>query len=112
YLAESNEFIDAIFETLAGTALVIIDSRMKIIRHNNVFIRLFSLPETDVAGKRLTDLDIPLGKDPHIREKLIAAFVTGSKTEIKNMMVRNTFGHHTMVDVRTKIIDTDADKKL
>jgi len=112
YLQESNEFLDAIFESIKDMGMVIIDSRMKILKHNRKFNSLFLLGNESVESKRLMDFNMPLGKDPEVQNVLRNIFIKGTRENIKRLELIDDHGNTTYVDTKIKMIDFDSERKL
>ncbi|HTM67084.1 MAG TPA: PAS domain-containing protein [Flavipsychrobacter sp.] len=111
YVAESNEFIEALFDSVQDKGVLMIDSRMKVIRYNKTFCSLFKLQDTEVENRRLTDLHIPFIET--LKENIRKIFLTGEKVSFKDLTVSNNSGGETvLLSVTEKLIEVDGEKKL
>lgn len=105
FLSESNVVLDGIFDTITNTALAVIDSRMEIIRVNDIFLKLFDLQRDHIEGKRLTDLKQLFAINPELRQRFRDMIVRNESLKgVEFELTRHT-GENILVNIYSKIID-------
>lgn len=77
FLNETEELLERIFESTKDLSIMILDSRMKIIKANRAFLHLFEISDAPLAGSRLSDLNHPFWSNEEI------------KNEIRNIIINN-----------------------
>lgn len=77
FLVESNDFIETILESITDRALIIIDSGMKIIKVNSVFVDMFNLPAYPEEESKLSSIENSFWHSAEIKQLL------------RNVLVRN-----------------------
>jgi PAS domain S-box-containing protein len=77
FLNETEELLERIFESTKDLSIMIVDSRMKIIKANRAFLHLFEIQDAPLAGSRLSDLNHPFWSNEEI------------KNEIRNIIINN-----------------------
>lgn len=77
FLNETEELLERIFESTKDLSIMILDSRMKIIKANRAFLHLFEIQDAPLAGSRLSDLNHPFWSNEEI------------KNEIRNIIINN-----------------------
>ena len=111
YVAESNEFIEALFESVMDRGILIIDSRMKIVRCNTAFCSLFQLSDVAVENQRITDLHIPFMEA--LKEKIIRVFMGAEKANYQHdIQLQGVHGNTIHVSVQHKLMEFEAEKRL
>ena len=90
FLLQSHEFIESIFDSITESALLLLDSRIRIIKVNRAFIQLFDLLKEPEQNSRLSDIDNPLWSRPDVKQ------------EVVNLLVTQNAGISTTFDMKTK----------
>lgn len=105
FLSESNAVLDGIFDTITNTALAVIDSRMEIVRVNDIFLKLFNLERQHIEGKRLTDLKELFAINPDLRQRFRDMIVRNESLKgVEFELTRHT-GEHILVNIYSKLVD-------
>jgi PAS domain S-box-containing protein len=77
YLLASADLLDSLFDSLQQTALLLLDSQMKIKKANKVFMKMFNIQNKVTEGSRLQQLEHPFWNEEEI------------KNDIRNVIVNN-----------------------
>ena len=77
FLNETEELLERIFESTKDLSIMILDSRMKIIKANRAFLHLFEISDAPLVGSRLSYLNHPFWSNEEI------------KNEIRNIIINN-----------------------
>jgi len=111
YVAESNEFIGALFDSVMDKAILIIDSRMKVIRCNKAFCSMFGLTELEVENRRLTDFQIS-GIET-LKENIMHVFLgTKRASHSEGIEIQDVDGNHLRLSLSQKLMEFDGEKRL
>ena len=90
FLNETEELLERIFESTKDLSIMILDSRMKIIKANRAFLHLFEIQDAPFEGSRLSDLNHPFWSNEEI------------KNEIRNIIINNQPLRHREFLLETK----------
>ncbi len=82
-LLESDEFIHTVFDSVQDAAFVILNSELRILRANKMFLTLFKLKKADVTEVQLLKIDNSFWKTVEIKKDITNMLVT--KTAMKNV---------------------------
>src|SRR3954463_9529869 len=104
FLTESNEFIESIFESVKDVALIILDSLMRIIKANNVFIKLFEIERPLKEQSRLTDLNNSFWNNEDIKKEIRNIIVTNKEIKEKEFQLETKSGKTKTISLRSKSI--------
>ena len=112
FLMEANEFINTIFDSVNASALLVIDVRLKIIRMNTHFFKMFNLPEQPIEGHRLADINHPLWTDSGLQQKIRELMVQGAFE--RGVVFDFTVGEKQKYRIRGKLINgiVGIDKRI
>jgi PAS domain S-box-containing protein len=111
YVAESNEFIGALFESVMDKVILIIDSRMKVIRCNKAFCSMFRLSELEVENRRLTDFQIS-GIET-LKENIMHVFLgTKRAGHSEGIEIQDVDGNPLGLSLSQKLMEFDGEKRL
>ncbi len=83
FLIESDEFINTVFDSVQDAAIVILNSELRILRTNKIFLSLFKLTKADVNEIQLLKIKNGFWKTPEIKKQITDILVT--KTVMKNV---------------------------
>jgi PAS domain S-box-containing protein len=83
FLIESDEFINTVFDSVQDAAFVILNSELRILRTNKMFLSLFKLKKADVTEIQLLKLKNSFWKTAEIKKQITDILVT--KTAMKNV---------------------------
>ena len=83
FLLESNEFIHTVFDSVQDAAFVILNSELRILRANKMFLKLFKLSKADVTEIQLLKLENPFWKMAEVKKQVTDILV--KNTSMKNV---------------------------
>jgi PAS domain S-box-containing protein len=108
FLMEANDLIEIIFQTVDHTALILLDSRMKIVKVNTTFCDLFRMPKTEVEGVKLTSITHTFLNDPKLRQDIREAFINNSGFKDRKLEMVTEDGTIKLMNIDTKLIDLNG----
>ena len=76
FLIESDEFIHTIFDSVKDTAFVILNTELRIMRTNNVFLKIFNLTKAETEEVKLSKVNNSFWKSMEIKKEIINVLVT------------------------------------
>ncbi len=82
FIIDSDEFIHTVFDSVKDAAFIILNSELRVLRANKMFLNLFKLKKVDVTDVQLFKLKNSFWKSPEIKKQLTDILVT--KTAMKN----------------------------
>jgi PAS domain S-box-containing protein len=108
FLLESNEFISTLFDSVKDAAFVILNSELRIIRTNKVFLQLFGLTKSETAEAKLLRLTNPFWKTAEIKRKLTDILVT--REPMKNVVFKytNASGRTKELEITSKLMENEG----
>jgi len=108
FLMEANDLIEIIFQTIEHTALLLLDSRMKIIKVNNTFCNFFKMQKAELEGIRLSNVTHSFLTDPLFQQDVREVFITNVGFKDKKLEMKTEQGRKKLMSVDTKLIDIDG----
>lgn len=108
FLLESNEFISTLFDSVKDAAFVILNSELRIIRTNKVFLKLFELTKADTVEAKLLRLDNPFWKTAEIKRKLTNILVTRESMKRVGFKYTNATGRVKELEITSKLMENDG----
>lgn len=105
FLLQSHEFIESIFDSITDSALLLLDSSIRIIKVNRAFLKMFHLQKEPVKGCRLSDLDNDFWIRPDVKQEVISFLVTENKGETKTFEMATTSGENIKLNFQGKLIE-------
>lgn len=114
FLIESHEFIDTIFDSVEESALIILDSRLRVIKTNKTFLRLFELGEAPAENSRLSDIDNPFWQRPDVKQEALNFLTRHNINETKIFELQTHPGDTKKISFFAKLIEgvPGIDRKL
>ena len=111
FLLESKEFIDVIFDSIKDTALMTLDSTVKIIKTNKAFVQMFGLKKKVEEGSRIAQLDNPFWKSALIKQDVMQILL--SNKQMKNTLYQYTRnGVEKQCSINSKTIVSNGEEKM
>jgi len=107
FVLESNEFLESIFESIKGSALIILDNMMKIIKVNSTFIEMFEMDEPLKEESRLTDINHVFWSDKELRKEIRNIIVANNSIKQKKIQLTTKAGVTKQVLLSAKVIHTE-----
>jgi PAS domain S-box-containing protein len=114
FLLQSHEFIDSVFDSIKESALLMLDSRLRIIKANKTFIEIFQLKQPIKEGNRLSDLDNPFWQRPDVKQEMVNFLVMNNSGESKSFEIETTTGETKKIIMQAKVIEgvPNVERKL
>jgi PAS domain S-box-containing protein len=105
FLIQSHEFIDSIFDSITDSALLLLDSSIRIIKVNRAFIKMFNLQKEPIQNNRFADLENDFWLRPDVKQEIVNFLVTQSTGEIKTFEMETESGKITKLSFQGKVIE-------
>ncbi|MEP6682359.1 MAG: PAS domain-containing protein [Parafilimonas sp.] len=114
FLLQSHEFIDSVFDSIEESGLLMLDSRLRIIKANKAFIEMFELKHSIETGSRFSDIDNPFWQRPDIKQEVVNFLVINNHGESKNFEIETKTGEIKKIIIQAKVIEgiPDVERKL
>ena len=109
FLLQSHEFIDTVFESIKESALMILDSHLRIVKVNKAFRELFGLKQTPDEGCRLTDINNPFWQRSDVKQELVKYLVTAQTASEKMFQFTSSTEKVQQLNVQAKLVEGTAD---
>jgi PAS domain S-box-containing protein len=109
FLLQSHEFLDTIFDSITESALLFLDSRLRILKVNAAFLELFELKQPPAEGSRLIELDHPFWKRPEVRQEAVNFLVMRGIGDEKVFDMETKTGVAKQIGIRGKLMEAVAD---
>ena len=105
FLIQSHEFIDSIFDSITESALLLLDSSIRVIKVNRAFIKMFNLQKEPAQNSRLSDLDNAFWARPDVKQEVVNFLVMHHVAEAKRFDMETKSGETIKVNLRGKLIE-------
>ncbi|HXS36595.1 MAG TPA: PAS domain-containing protein [Flavipsychrobacter sp.] len=114
FLVESNEFLESIFQSIRQSVLLILDPRMKIVKVNEAFYKMFELTDDNVEGKRISEVNHSFWGETGLQKKIRDTIITNGVIKEEIFELETSSGDRRLIRVHSKIIDGTAqsDKRI
>lgn len=108
FLIESDEFINTVFDSVQDAAFVILNSELRILRTNKMFLSMFKLKKADVTDVQLLKIKNSFWKTAEIKKQIADILVT--KTAMKNVLFKykNGFAKSKDVLITSKLMENEG----
>jgi PAS domain S-box-containing protein len=113
FLLQSHEFIDSIFESVSESALLMLDSSLKVLKANKNFMKVFNLKNPPAEGSRLSDIDDEFWKRADVKQGIVN-FLTAGSDDSKTFEVEESSGSTKTITLHGKVLEGNKtiEKKL
>lgn len=108
FLLQSHEFIDTVFESVKESALMILDSHLRVIKVNTAFKNLFQLSQPPTEGCRLTEIDHPFWQRSDVKQETISFLVSYNTAKEKNFEMETKTNELKRLNFQTKLVEGTA----
>jgi PAS domain S-box-containing protein len=105
FLLQSHEFIESIFDSITESALLLLDSSIRIIKINRAFLEMFNLQKEPVQGSRLSDIDNAFWLRPDVKQEVVNFLVMQHTGEAKTFYMETKSGKNIKLNFRGKVIE-------
>lgn len=114
FLNETEELLERIFESTKDLSIMILDSRMKIIKANRAFLHLFEISDAPLAGSRLSDLDHPFRSNEEIKNEIRNIIINNQPLRHREFLLETRRGIKKTVKFDSQIIEskTGMERKI
>lgn len=113
FLLQSHEFMETVFESVDQSALMVLDSRLRIIKTNKAFLEVFELDKPVEEGSRLTEIDHPFWQNPEVKQEAISYLTMSNRSGEKIFDLKTRSGEVKKVVFRAKLVEAlNTEKKL
>ena len=111
FLLESTEFVDTIFNSLKDTALIVLDSSMKVLKANKTFVRMFQILKMPEEGHRLAQIENSFWRSSEIKQRLIDVLVNQIPMKNEEYSFKNNTGKEKVICINSKLIQGEDKAK-
>ena len=114
FLLQSHEFIDSVFDSIDESALLVLDSRLRIVKANKAFVVMFALKQPVAEGSRLSDIDNLFCQRADVKQEAINFLVKPDQTPQKFFEIETESGATKKISLHAKLIEgiPGAERKL
>lgn len=110
FVFESGELVNTVFHSLKEIPLVVIDTRMNVLRSNEPFRGLFGQPQGEEDGPhRLSHLGHPIWKSEVLRQRMRELIVLGKPLTDEEFGIQDATGREQALIIRSKTMEADSD---
>ena len=108
FLIESDEFINTVFDSVQDAGFVILNSELRILRANKMFLSLFKLKKADTTDIQLLKIKNSFWKTAEIKKQIADILVT--KTPMKNVpfKYKNGFAKSKDLIISSKLMENEG----
>jgi len=106
FLNETEELLERIFESTKDLSIMILDSRMKIIKANRAFLHLFEISDAPLAGSRLSDLHHPFWSNAEIKKEIRDIIINNQPLRHREFLLETRRGIKKTVKFDSQIIES------
>jgi PAS domain S-box-containing protein len=113
YLLNTSELLESLFESVQHTGLLILDTRMKVVKMNSQFRKLFGLTEPLEEGARLQQISHPFWSSEELKNDIRNAIVHAVPIHKDYILDKGAHEFHRVhIASKTIIGDEGVDKQL
>ena len=108
FLLESNEFIHTVFDSVQDAAFVILNSELRILRANKMFLKLFKLKKADVTEAHLLKIKNNFWKATEIKKQITDILVTNTAMKNAPFKYKNGLGKTKELLITSKLMENEG----
>lgn len=108
FLFESNEFIHTVFDSVQDAAFVIVNSELRILRANKMFLKLFQLKKTEVTEAHLLKVKNSFWKATEIKKQITDILVTNTAMKNAPFKYKNGLGKTIELLITSKLMENEG----
>ena len=105
FLLESHEFIDTVFDSIDESALLMLDSRLRVIKTNKAFIDMFELEMPAIQGSRLSELNNPFWQRADVKQETVNFLTMNNVSERKIFSFETRQGKTKSISLQGKLVE-------
>ncbi len=107
FLMESNDFLDTVFDSVKDAAFVILNSEMRVLRSNKIFMRIFDLRDSPVSLIKIFKLENSFWRTADIRKQLTDIMVLKKQMKDVPFLYTNAAGKEKNIEITSKTMESD-----
>ena len=104
FLLQSHEFIDSVFDSIDESGLLMLDSRLRVIKTNKAFLQIFELKQPIEEGCRLSDINT-FWQRPDVKQQAVNFLVTHNSGEEKIFEMQTDSDLTKKIKLQAKLIE-------
>ena len=108
FLIESDEFINTVFDSVQDAAIVILNSELRILRTNKIFLSLFKLKKADVTEVQLLKIKNSFWKTAEIKKQIADILVTKKTMKNAPFKYKNGFAKTKDLLITSKLMENEG----
>jgi PAS domain S-box-containing protein len=106
FLLQAHEFIDTVFDSIDASALLLLDSHLRVVRTNKAFVEMFELDQAVTQGSRLADIDHLFWQRPDVKQEAVRFLTMQNMNETKLFDMENKSGLLKQLSLQAKLIES------
>ena len=107
FLMESNDFLDTVFDSVKDAAFVILNSEMRVLRSNKIFMRIFELRDSPLSLINIFKLENSFWRTADIRKQLTDIMVLKKQMKDVPFIYTNAAGKEKHIEITSKTMESD-----
>lgn len=107
-LNDTEVLLERIFASTKDLSVMVLDSRMKIIKTNGAFLHLFEISDAPTAGSRLSDLHHPFWDNAEIKREISNIIINNRPLRHWEFLLETRKGTKKKVKFDSQIIESKA----
>lgn len=111
FLIESNEFFNAIFDSVKDVGFLILNTELRVLRINKTFKKLFGLKTTAVEGSKFSELDNAFWRSQDIKRRLADLIVNRKAMKNELFQFTNPAGKPKSMHITSKLMENEEVEK-
>ena len=108
FLLESNEFINTVFDSVQDAAFVILNSELRILRANKMFLNLFKLKKADIEETQLLKVKNSFWKTNEIKKQVTDILVTNTAMKNAPFKYKNGLAKSKDLLITSKLMENEG----
>ncbi len=105
FLLQSHEFIDTVFDSIEESALLMLDTRLRILKANKTFVEMFELNGPVEKGSRISELENAFWQKPEVKQEAINFLVMHNVSETKIFEMETKTGEIKKISFQGKLVE-------
>jgi len=114
FLLQSHEFLDTVFDSVMESALLLLDSHLRVVKVNSAFMEFFELKQPPAEGCRLVELDHPFWQRAEIKQEAVNFLVLHNAGQERAFSMETKTGVVKRISLQAKLMEgvADVERKL
>lgn len=106
YLLASNEMLEGLFNS-TKSSLLLLDGRLRTVKANAAFLKMFSCPQSIVEGSKLQEIPHPFWKENEVKSDIRNIFIKGVRLK-KEYVIGNDKKDFHKIEITSKMLSDDS----